>query len=52
MVILKGLTLQNGCMMLVCVCFMFVSGLVWEIDLRKGLFVRKVLKCAFAYGTV
>ena len=29
-------------------CFMFASGLVLWIDLRKGLFLRRALKCAFA----
>ena len=34
------------------VCFMFVQGLLLWIDLRKGLCMRRGLKCAFAYDRV
>ena len=36
----------------VCVCLIFVYDLLCRFDLRKGLHMRRVLKCAFAYGGV
>ena len=39
------------CLMLVYDLF-YICGLVLWIDLRKGLYMRSVFKCAFAYDSV